>query len=72
MLIEACLGLSVRAPERQICFTKPRLPSNLNEIRIQNLRVADASADFLIRRDGTAVKVEILRKTGNVEIVESI
>jgi len=72
MLIEACLGLSVRATERQICFTKPRLPSKLNEVRIQNLRVADASADFLIRRDGTTVKVEILRKTGNVEIVESI
>jgi glycogen debranching enzyme len=72
MLIEACLGLSVRAPERQICFTKPRLPSNLNQIRIQNLRVADASADFLIRRDGATVKVEILRKTGSVEIVESI
>ena len=72
MLIEACLGLSVRAPERQICFTKPRLPSNLNEVRIQNLRVADASADFLIRREGATVKVEVLRKTGNVEIVESI
>jgi glycogen debranching enzyme len=72
MLIEACLGLSVRAPERQICFTNPRLPSNLNEVRIQNLRVADASADFLIRRDGATAKVEVLRKTGNVEIVESI
>jgi hypothetical protein len=69
MLIEACSGLSVRAPERQICFTKPRLPSNLNEVRIKNLRVADASADFLIHRDGATVKVEVLRKTSNVEIV---
>jgi glycogen debranching enzyme len=72
MLLEACLGLSVRGPERQICFTNPSLPSNLSEVRMHNLRVGDASADFLIRREGPAVEVEILRKTGNVEIVESI
>jgi glycogen debranching enzyme len=72
MFLQACLGLSVRGPERQICFTKPSLPSNLTEVRIQNLRVGDATADFLIRRDAHAVKVEILRKAGNVEIVESV
>ncbi|MGA2428429.1 MAG: amylo-alpha-1,6-glucosidase [Candidatus Acidiferrum sp.] len=72
MLLQACLGLSVRGPERQICFTNPSLPSNLTEVRIENLRVGDATADFLIRRDAHAVKVEILRKAGNVEIVESV
>lgn len=72
MLLQACLGLSVRGPERQICFTKPSLPSNLTEVRVENLRVGDATADFLVRRDGHAVIVEILRKAGNVEIVESI
>ncbi len=72
MLLQACLGLSVRGPERQICFTNPSLPSNLNEVRMHNLRVGDASADFLIHRDGASVKVEVLRKVGNVEVVESI
>ena len=72
MLIQACLGLSVRAPERQICFHKPCLPRSLTEMRLQNLRVGDASADFLIRRDGEAVGVEVVRKVGRVEIVESI
>ena len=72
MLLEACLGLSVRGAARQICFTNPSLPSNLNEVRIQNLRIGDASADFRIHRDGHAIKVEILRKAGNVEIVESV
>jgi hypothetical protein len=62
----------VRGPERQICFTRPSLPSNLTEVRIQNLRVGDATADFVIARDGSIVTVEILRKTGNVEIVESV
>jgi glycogen debranching enzyme len=72
MLLQACFGLSVRGPERQICFTNPSLPSNLSEVRMHNLRVGDATADFLIRRDGASVAVEILRKTGNVEIVESL
>jgi glycogen debranching enzyme len=72
MLLQACFGLSVRGPERQICFTNPSLPSNLSEVRMHNLRVGDATADFLIRRDGDSVAVEILRKTGNVEIVESL
>jgi glycogen debranching enzyme len=72
MLLQACLGLSVRGPERQICFTNPSLPSNLNEVRMHNLRVGDASADFLIHRDGASVRVEVLRKVGNVEVVESI
>jgi glycogen debranching enzyme len=72
MLLQACLGLSVRGPERQICFTRPSLPSNLTEVRIQNLRVGDATADFVIGRDGSTVTVKILRKTGNVEIVESV
>ena len=72
MLLQACFGLSVRGPERQICFTNPSLPANLTEVRMHNLRVGDATADFLIRRDGDSVAVEILRKTGNVEIVESL
>jgi len=72
MLLQACFGLSVRGPERQICFTNPSLPNNLTEVRMHNLRVGDATADFLIRRDGVSVAVEILRKTGNVEIVESL
>jgi glycogen debranching enzyme len=72
MLLQACLGLSVRGPERQICFTQPSLPSNLTEVRVHNLRVGDASADFLIRREQGVVKVEILRKAGNIEIVGSL
>jgi glycogen debranching enzyme len=72
MLVQACLGLSIRAPERQICFTRSALPSSLTEIRVQNLQIADASVDLSIQRVGAATKVEILRKTGDIEIVEAI
>jgi hypothetical protein len=41
-------------------------------VRVQNLRVGDATVDFLVRREATSTMDEILRKTGSVEIVETI
>jgi len=72
MLLQACLGLSVRATERQVRFVNPSLPDNLREMRIENLRVLDASVDLRIRREGYVVSVECLQKTGNIEILESV
>jgi glycogen debranching enzyme len=72
LLLRACLGMSVRAPERQICFAHPLLPENLDELRIENLRVADASVDLLMRRQEDGVAVEVLRRRGEIEIVKSL
>jgi hypothetical protein len=72
LLLQACLGLKIRAHERQIRFVNPSLPSNLDEVRIENLSVGDAVADLLIRRDGSVVAVEVLRKHGDLEIVEPV
>jgi glycogen debranching enzyme len=71
LLLQACLGLDVRARERHLCFENPSLPPSLDEVRIENLAVGDASADFLVRRDGPGVTVEVLRKRGDLEIVTS-
>jgi len=72
LLLRACLGLEVRDRERQIHFANPCLPLNLDEVRIENLRLGDASTDFLIRRDGSGVAVEVLRKGGDIEILKSL
>jgi glycogen debranching enzyme len=72
LLLQACLGLSVRATERQIRFVNPSLPENLDEVRIENLAILDASADLLIRRNGRVVSVEVLSKTGKIEVIESV
>jgi glycogen debranching enzyme len=72
LLLRACLGLDARAHERQLCFQHPALPENVEEIRIENLRVGDASGDLLIRSDGPEVAtVEVLRRRGQLEIVTS-
>jgi glycogen debranching enzyme len=72
LLLRACLGLEVRDRERQIQFANPCLPLNLDEVRIENLRFGDASADFLIRRGISGVAVEVLRKRGDIEILKSL
>jgi hypothetical protein len=45
---------------------------NLDEVRIQNLRVVDATVDLLMRRHEDGVTVEVLRRRGEIEIVESL
>jgi glycogen debranching enzyme len=71
LLLQACLGLEVRAQGKQIFFKNPFLPANLNALRIENLRVGDASVDFLIRREASGTVVEVLRKQGALEILTS-
>jgi hypothetical protein len=44
---------------------------NVDEVRIDNLRLGDASADFLIRRDGSGATVEVLRKHGDIENISA-
>jgi glycogen debranching enzyme len=72
LLLRACLGMSVRARGRQICFTTPCLPPSLEELRIENLRLAEATVDLRVHRDGVDVGVEVLRKQGDIEILKSI
>jgi glycogen debranching enzyme len=67
-LLQACLGLSVNAPTRRISFCYPRLPPFLKELRIQNLRLADASIDLVLLRHDNDVGVNVLRREGKVEI----
>ena len=69
MLLQACLGLAINAPEQEIRFTKPTLPRALTELCIKNLRVAGATADLRIYRQADSAQIEILSKTGNLEIV---
>jgi len=69
MLLQACLGLSFEPRLRQLRFHRPLLPSFVNEIVLRNLSVADAEIDVLLRRTGDDVLLEVLRRTGDCEIV---
>jgi hypothetical protein len=68
MLLQSCLGLWVSGAERQVCFTRPRLPSFLREVRITNLAVAGASVDLLLVRHEGDVGVNVLSRQGEVGV----
>ena len=68
LLFQACLGLEINGPERQVCFTRPQLPASLGELRIHNLEVAGATVDLLLVRHENDVGVNVLRREGDVQI----
>ncbi|HEY6767619.1 MAG TPA: amylo-alpha-1,6-glucosidase [Candidatus Sulfotelmatobacter sp.] len=72
LLLRACIGLEIRAPERKLSLINPVLPAGLDYLRIEGLRVADATVDLLLQRHARGVAVEVLRKDGELEVVKSI
>jgi len=48
---------------------RPLLPSFLDEVRIQNLRVGAASVDVLITRRAQYATVQVERREGRVELL---
>ncbi|HET6176229.1 MAG TPA: amylo-alpha-1,6-glucosidase [Candidatus Sulfotelmatobacter sp.] len=71
MLLQAYFGLSINAPAGLVSFVRPQLPSDVDEIRVHNLRVTDARIDFAVRRLGSRVVVETLSKSGKLEVLET-
>lgn len=70
LLLQACLGLSIKAPPRQLWFSHPRLPESLQEVYIKNLVVGEASVDLILRRQAEDVTIQVARREGDVEVVE--
>jgi glycogen debranching enzyme len=68
-LIGASLGISFDPLARQIRLQRPVLPSWLDELRLTNLRLGEASVDLLLRRSGEDVACHLLRREATVEIV---
>jgi glycogen debranching enzyme len=71
LALQACLGVQVDMTERQVSFVHTVLPSELNWLRITNLRVADASVDLLLERHPHDVGITVLRREGEVKVLAS-
>src|SRR5207302_8543726 len=70
LLLVACLGLSVSAPEQMLVFSKPVLPAFLPKVSIRDLKVRDARVDLLLtRHDEGDVGVNVLRRDGALEVL---
>jgi glycogen debranching enzyme len=68
LLLQSCLGLSIRTRESRIYLRHTALPEALPRVELRNLRVGDASIDLAFERHAHSVGIDILRRTGDVEI----
>jgi glycogen debranching enzyme len=71
LLLRACMGLEIRATERKLFLTNPVLPAEVHHLRIEGLHIADATVDLLLNRHSKGIGVEVLRKDGELEVVQS-
>jgi glycogen debranching enzyme len=68
-LLGALLGLSFDPAAGQIKLTRPVLPDWMDDCRISNLRLGDATVDIQLERRDEDVALHVLRRTGAVEVV---
>ena len=69
LVLQACLGLSVRSETGQVSFAYPSLPEFLQRIELKDLRVGTATVDLSLQRHAQDVGVNVERRKGDVEIV---
>jgi len=69
MLLEASLGFALDAPKRRIVFSRPKLPESMSFLAMERLQVGDSLVDLVVERQAQNIHVEVLRKTGDVDVV---
>jgi glycogen debranching enzyme len=69
LLLQACLGMTIDAPHKQVRFSRPVLPEWLETMTIRNLRVGQSSVDLSLARHAHDVSINLLRRDGEVEII---
>ena len=69
MLLQACLGLEIRASESRIYLHHSALPDKLQQIQVSNLKIGNGSVDLSFERFADSVSVNIIRRSGDIEIV---
>jgi glycogen debranching enzyme len=68
-VLGAMLGISFDPAAQVICFTRPVMPAWLDELRVDNLQLGDATVDLLFRRHVKDVSLNVLRKEGRVDVI---
>jgi glycogen debranching enzyme len=69
MVLQACLGMEINAKEQKLFLHHSKLPESLEQVRIENLRVGNACVDLEFERYAETVGVNIVRRSGHLEII---
>jgi len=68
MVVQEMIGMQVKALEHKVVFHLPVLPSFVDWLRIEDLRVGSDKISFVVRRTPTGAAIEMLKKEGSVSI----
>ena len=69
LLLQSSIGLTIDAIHSRVTLLSPVLPAFLEQLRIRDIRVGNASVDLMLFRSGDAVAVTVARRTGNLDVV---
>jgi glycogen debranching enzyme len=71
-LLQACLGIDLDLDKRALSLHSPRLPPFIDWIRIERLKLGEASVDLILNRYQNNVGIDILRRDGDIAIGVSV
>ncbi|MFQ6017060.1 MAG: glycogen debranching N-terminal domain-containing protein [Kiloniellaceae bacterium] len=71
-LLQACLGLELDLAAEHVRFRQPRLPTFLDQVTIRSLAVGGGRLDILLRRYGSDVSVNVLRRDGDAQVAVTL
>lgn len=69
MMIQACLGIEINANQNCIYFNEPSLPNFLNYLEIDDLKINSGSISFRAEKQEGSVAINVLQKTGNIDVI---
>jgi glycogen debranching enzyme len=69
LLLQSCLGLSIKGPEAQVVFDHPVFPSFLESIDLERLAVGEASVDLHLEQFQGDVGIHITNKRGKAQVI---
>lgn len=68
LFLETMLGLRAHADRGELELLHPNLPDWLRSVRVNDLRVGEASVDLLFHRWRGTTSAEVLRKVGDIAV----
>ncbi len=69
LMMQSCLGLRFEPRGKRLSFDRPTLPSFLDDVVLRGLSVADGTVDVSLKRAGADVLVQVIRRSGDCEVV---
>lgn len=68
MIVQAMLGMQVLGFEQRLVIDSPRMPTRLDWLRIEDLRVGTGKISFIVHRTPAGAAIEITEKHGEVSV----